>query len=83
MYICTFLVSVFYICIQAESLQKKMDALQKLKHDRIVQYFGTERRESSVFIFMEYIAGVSCFESNICDSICKNPEQSLKPIFSV
>lgn len=30
-----------------------------MKHDRIVQYYGTERTETSVRIFMEYMPGVS------------------------
>ena len=42
-----------------ESLEKEITILRKLKHDRIVQYYGTERSESCVRIFMEYMEGVS------------------------
>ena len=42
-----------------ESLEKEITILKKVKHDRIVQYYGTEREGSCVRIFMEYMEGVS------------------------
>ena len=46
--------------IQAvETLEKEVTILKKLKHDRIVQYYGTERIGCCVRIFMEYMEGVS------------------------
>ena len=42
-----------------ESLEKEISVLQKITHNRIIQYYGTERTESSVRIFMEYMPGVS------------------------
>ena len=50
----------FYSFIQVvESLEKEITILKKLKHDRIVQYYGTERSETCVRIFMEFMEGVS------------------------
>ena len=47
-------------CTQAvESLEKEIKLLQNMRHDRIVQYYGTERTKTSVRIFMEYMPGVS------------------------
>ena len=43
-----------------ESLEKEIQLLQSMKHDQIVQYFGTERTDTSIHIFMEYMPGVSC-----------------------
>jgi len=37
-----------------------------MKHDRIVQYYGTERTETSVRIFMEYMPGVSDIVTTLC-----------------
>ena len=42
-----------------ESLEREIQLLQNMKHNRIVQYYGTERTETSVRIFMEYMPGVS------------------------
>ena len=47
-------------CTQAvKSLEKEIKLLQNMKHDRIVQYYATERTETSIRIFMEYMSGVS------------------------
>ena len=43
-----------------ESLEREIQLLQSMKHDQIVQYYGTERTNTSVRIFMEYMPGVSC-----------------------
>ena len=42
-----------------ESLEKEIKILKNVKHDRIVRYYGTERNNHCVCIFMEYMKGVS------------------------
>ena len=42
-----------------ESLEKEIRILKRVKHDHIVQYYGTERSSNCVRIFMEYMEGVS------------------------
>ena len=41
-----------------ESLEKEIKILKNVKHDRIVQYYGTQRNKECVCIFMEYMEGV-------------------------
>jgi mitogen-activated protein kinase kinase kinase len=41
------------------ALDQEIDTMQHLDHDNIVQYLGCERKEYSISIFLEYIAGGS------------------------
>ena len=60
-YIHTYSLCYVLLLTQAvESLEREIQLLQNLKHDQIVQYYGTERTETSIRIFMEYMPGVSC-----------------------
>lgn len=45
-------------------LEKEINMLKVLKHERIVVYHGAERSETSVTIFMEYMTGVRNLSSN-------------------
>ena len=40
-------------------MEKEIDMLKDLQHERIVVYHGAERSKTSVKIFMEYMPGVS------------------------
>ena len=41
------------------SFETKLQLLKKMKHERIVTYIGTERADGKLYIFMEYMPGVS------------------------
>ncbi|KAI9823308.1 MAG: hypothetical protein M1832_002532 [Thelocarpon impressellum] len=41
------------------ALDQEIDTMQHLDHENIVQYLGCERKEYSISIFLEYIAGGS------------------------
>lgn len=43
----------------ADSLSKEISLLQSLKHGNIVRYLGSERTETELNIFMEYVSGGS------------------------
>ena len=61
LHICTWGLCYVLLLTQAvESLEKEIQLLQNLKHDQIVQYYGTERTDTSVRIFMEFMPRVSC-----------------------
>jgi serine/threonine protein kinase len=42
-----------------KALQGELAMLQKLKHENIVQYLGTDRTPDSMYIFLEYVHGGS------------------------
>jgi len=42
-----------------KALQTEIDLLRNLRHDRVVQYYGSLQDRSSLSIFMEYMPGVS------------------------
>ena len=42
------------------SLEKEIQLLKNLRHERIVLYYGTNRTETNLCIFMEYMPGVRC-----------------------
>lgn len=42
-----------------KALDQEIDTMQNLEHANIVQYLGCERKEYSISIFLEYIAGGS------------------------
>ena len=44
---------------EVQALEIEVELLKKLQHERIVTYFGTERREEYLYIFLEYMSGVS------------------------
>jgi len=44
---------------ELQSLEAEIELLRNLHHERIVMYYGTERSEDTLCIFMEYVAGVS------------------------
>ena len=41
------------------SFETELQLLKNLRHERIVAYFGTDRAEGKLYIFMEYMPGVS------------------------
>lgn len=41
-----------------EVLQREIQLYKTLKHDRIVNYYGTLQDQKSISIFMEYMEGV-------------------------
>lgn len=43
---------------ELQSLEAEIALLRNLHHERIVMYYGTERSEQKLCIFMEYVAGV-------------------------
>ena len=49
-----------------QNLEKRIESLKALQHDHIVQYYGTERSDNNISIFIEYIPGVS-IRVNVCD----------------
>ena len=61
----------FLSFVQAvESLEKEMRILQKIQHTYIVQYYGTERSDTCVRIFMEFMEGVSdCVISTVLNVV--------------
>lgn len=44
---------------QVAALQREISVLQKLKHENIVRYLGTERAKRVLCIFLEYVPGGS------------------------
>ena len=40
-------------------LQLEIEMLKTLAHERIVQYYGTKMENEELFIFVEYMPGVS------------------------
>ena len=43
---------------EVNSFETELQLLKNLRHERIVVYFGTERGEGKLYIFMEYMPGV-------------------------
>ena len=43
---------------EVKSFETELQLLKNLRHERIVVYFGTERGEGKLYIFMEYMPGV-------------------------
>ena len=41
------------------SFETELQLLKNLRHERIVTYTGTERADGKLYIFMEYMPGVS------------------------
>ena len=47
------------------SFETELQLLKNLRHERIVIYFGTDRSDGKLFIFMEYMPGVSLAQCTI------------------
>lgn len=43
---------------EVRSFESEVQLLKNLHHERIVTYFGTERKDGKLYIFMEYMPGV-------------------------
>lgn len=43
---------------EVKSFETELQLLKNLRHERIVAYFGTERADGKLYIFMEYMPGV-------------------------
>ena len=43
---------------EIRSLETELQLLKNLRHERIVTYYGTERTDGKLYIFMEYMHGV-------------------------
>ena len=57
------------------SFETELQLLKNLRHERIVTYDGTERADGKLYIFMEFMPGVSYQESccyiHVHNSTCK------------
>ena len=42
-----------------QNVEKKIQLLKDLQHEHIVQYYGSERSDNHISIFMECMLGVS------------------------
>lgn len=49
---------VHYLFQEAERLENEIDILSHLKHERIVSFYGRERRATQVYLFMDYMPKV-------------------------
>jgi len=52
-----------------EALNNEICILKKLRHERIVSYFGSEQRDGQLHLFMEFMPGVWGF-SQCCVYFC-------------
>ena len=43
---------------EVRSFETELQLLKNLRHERIVAYFGTDRGDGKLYIFMEYMPGV-------------------------
>ena len=43
---------------EVRSFETELQLLKILRHERIVMYYGTERTDGKLHIFMEYMPGV-------------------------
>lgn len=43
---------------EVRSFETELQLLKNLRHERIVMYYGTERTDGKLHIFMEYMPGV-------------------------
>lgn len=43
---------------EVRSFETEVQLLKNLRHERIVTYYGTERRDAKLHIFIEYMPGV-------------------------
>jgi mitogen-activated protein kinase kinase kinase len=68
------------------ALDQEIDTMQHLEHSNIVQYLGCERKEFSISIYLEYIAGGSVgsclrkhgkFEESVVKSLTRQTLQGL------
>ena len=46
---------------EVRSFETEVQLLKNIHHERVVGYYGTDRKEGKLFIFMEYLAGVSVY----------------------
>ena len=44
---------------EIRSFETEVQLLRNLHHERIVSYYGTDRKDGKLYIFMEYLPGVS------------------------
>ena len=44
-----------------EALNNEIRILKKLRHKRIVSYYGSEQRDGQLHLFMEFMAGVRAY----------------------
>lgn len=47
---------------EIRSLETELQLLKNLRHERIVTYYGTERTDGKLYIFMEYMHGGSVYQ---------------------
>ena len=52
------------------SFEAELQLLRNLRHERIVIYYGTERADGNLYIFMEYMPGVSVEGSGSKRELC-------------
>lgn len=57
---------LFLVQQEVRSLEKEIQLLKNLRHERIVLYYGTNRTDTNLCIFMEYMPGVN---TSVCDTL--------------
>lgn len=50
---------------EVHSFETELQLLKNLRHERIVLYYGTERSDGKLYIFMEFMPGVSGSHCNV------------------
>lgn len=51
-------ISAVLILQEVRSFETELQLLKNLRHERVVTYYGTERTDGKLYIFMEYMPGV-------------------------
>ena len=46
-----------------KALENEIRILRKLRHERIVSYYGSEQKDCYLHLFMEFMAGVRAYKS--------------------
>ena len=50
---------------EVRSFETELQLLKNLRHERIVMYYGTERTDGKLQIFMEYMPGVREYKPDL------------------
>ena len=54
----THMVCVLLLLQEVRSFETELQLLKNLRHERVVTYYGTDRADGKLYIFMEYMPGV-------------------------
>ena len=59
-------ISAVLIVQEVRSFETELQLLKNLRHERVVIYYGTERTDGKLYIFMEYMPGVRvCIHAHV------------------